>query len=98
MCSYDPATGKFTIEKLVISNKSSPVIEANVQQMLAFAEQQRAANEGITAAFDGIAQTVSSLTPIVGELRQAVTEFRGQATAGPTGVNVNIGPPAPVTP
>jgi len=98
VCSYDPDTHAFKIEKLVISNKSSPVIEANVQQMLAFVEQQKAANEGIKAAFAGIAETVGSLVPIVQEMRQALAEFRGQAAVGAGGVSLNVGPPAPVSP
>jgi len=96
--NFDPTTGKFTIEKLVISNKSSPVIEANVQQMLAFVEQQKAANDGIKAAFAGIAQTIGSLAPLVSELRLAVTGLRGEVSAGPAGVTAILGPPAPVTP
>ena len=95
VCSYDPETHAFKIDKLVISNKSSPVIDANVPQMLAFVEQQKAANEGIKAAFAGIAQTLGAVTPIVGELRQAVTDLRGQVSAGPAGVTATLGPPAP---
>ena len=64
VCSYDPETNAFKIDKLIISNKSSPVVEANVQQMLAFAEQQRAANEGIKTAFEGINQILGLLKPV----------------------------------
>lgn len=52
----------FSIDELTIVNRSSPVIEANVQQMLAFVEQQKAANEGIKAAFDGLAQMTGLIT------------------------------------
>lgn len=65
VASYDPETKSFKIEKLIISNKSSPVIEANVQQMLAFVEQQKAANEGIKAAFEGITSTINQLKALI---------------------------------
>ena len=88
-------TFSLELEQGTFANQSSTVIEANVQQMLAFVEQQKAANEGITAAFAGIAQTLASLAPLVSELRLAVTELRGQVSAGPAGVTATLGPPAP---
>jgi hypothetical protein len=57
--------GTFNCEfkQLLVENQSSPVINANVNQMLAFAEQQRAANEGIKAAFDGITNVAAQIMP-----------------------------------
>lgn len=56
-------SGKFIIEKLTISNKSSPVIEANVQQMLALVEQQKAANEGIKTVTELLLKAITVATP-----------------------------------
>ena len=55
----------FKVESVTISSKASPVIEANVQQMLAFVEQQKAANEGIQIALAGISDIVAKLVPLV---------------------------------
>jgi len=71
--TYDPEGG-FTLEELTIDNKSTPVIEANVQQMLAFVEQQKAANEGIIAFMGGLANIVGQLTPLVGNLQTATQQ------------------------
>jgi len=57
--------GSVQVSGLTISDKSSPVITANVEQMLAFAEQQRAANEGLIGA-------LQQLTGWLGELRQTM--------------------------
>ena len=65
--TYSPENG-FGLESLIVSNKSSPVIEADVAQMLAFVEQQRAANEGIAQALAGISNIVANLSTIVAEL------------------------------
>lgn len=54
--------GTFDVDEITISDKSSPVIEANVQQMLAFVEQQRAANEGIIGSLKAIGDMVGLLT------------------------------------
>lgn len=53
------------IGEITISDKASPVVYANVQQMLAFVEQQRAANEGIRIALTGISQTIKELIPFL---------------------------------
>lgn len=69
-------TGRFVIDNLTLSNNASRVIKENVQQMLAFAEQQRAANEGIRAAFDGLTSLAGQLTGMIREfvpLVQATT-------------------------
>jgi hypothetical protein len=55
--------GSFEIDGFTVSDQASPVIKENVQQMLAFAEQQRAANEGIIG-------TVRELGGWISELRQ----------------------------
>ena len=49
------------VEDAIISDKSSPVIKENVNQMLAFVEQQRAANEGIGIALQGIGSMIQTL-------------------------------------
>ena len=66
---FDPETKGFSVEDLIVANKSSPVIEANVKQMLAFAEQQRAFNEGLQVAMTGLANIVNELVPALGMLR-----------------------------
>ena len=98
--SFDPASKTFKIEKLIIGNKSSPVIEANVQQMLAFVEQQKAANEGIKAVFAGLSDmmnvvrgTVSDLSAMRVEIATVralmVTQLVGVAAPVPTSQPVN---------
>jgi len=57
----DDGVTDFLAENVVISDKSSPVIDANVKQMLAFVEQQRAANEGIGIALQGIGSMIQTL-------------------------------------
>jgi hypothetical protein len=49
------------IEDLVISDKASPVQNANVNQMMAFVAQQEAANEGVRVAMFGLAQCLEKL-------------------------------------
>jgi hypothetical protein len=53
------------VENLDISDKSSPVIEQNVKQMLAFVEQQRAANEGIAITLSGVSQIIKEIVPFL---------------------------------
>ena len=50
--------GSLSVENLVISDKASSVIEANVKQMLAFVEQQKAANEGIQIVMTNLAAVI----------------------------------------
>jgi len=59
--SYNVDTGAFAMKDLKIRNNASDVREANVAQMMAFVEQQRAANEGIIAAFNGLAELTNML-------------------------------------
>jgi len=58
--------GKFTLslQKGEFTNNASRVAEANAQQMLAFTEQQRAANEGIVATLSGLSNLAARLTPL----------------------------------
>ena len=58
-------TFSLELEQGTFANQSSTVIEANVQQMLAFVEQQKAANEGIKAAFEGINRILGIIGPAV---------------------------------
>lgn len=53
----------FSIDNLTVSDKSSPVIKENVQQMLAFVEQQKAANEGIAISLAGVSNIIRELIP-----------------------------------
>jgi hypothetical protein len=78
---YNSATHDGGIDEVVVSNKASPVIEANVQQMLAFVEQQKAANEGIKIAFAGLSDMISQLTPLVGMLRTQTSSLTELQTA-----------------
>jgi len=55
----------FEMESLTLSDKSSPVIKENVQQMLAFVEQQKAANEGIGIALKGITGMIKEMIPFL---------------------------------
>ena len=85
---YNPDTGSFSVEEVNVSNKSSPVIEANVQQMLAFVEQQRAANEAILGVMAELRQAVGILTGgtvelIKGSQAQFTSpDFSGSVTVG----------------
>ncbi len=94
---FNPETKEFTVDELTVANKSSPVIEANIAQMMAFVEQQHAANEGIKAAFDGLAQMTGLIT------RMAETILPGSGLSVDTAIGggkAHIGPPAsqPVCP
>jgi len=73
--------GSFDVDKLVISDKSSPVIKENVQQMLAFAEQQRAANEGIIGSLTAIGNMVNVLSRAL----EAILRGSGVAIETPAG-------------
>jgi len=85
---YDPKTGQFSVEEVNVSNQSSPVIEANVQQMLAFVEQQRAANEAILGVMAELRQAVGILTGGTVELlRGSQAQFTSPQVSG----SVNLG-------
>jgi len=70
--SFDATDKSFAMDGLVISNKSSSVIEANVQQMLAFVEQQRAANEGIQNTLAGLTELTNALGVATANLAKAI--------------------------
>lgn len=53
--------GNLAVDNFVVADKATPVIEANVQQMMAFVEQQKAANEGIIGSLQAIASMVNTL-------------------------------------
>lgn len=75
----DGPDGKsFTVESVIVANKASPVIEANVQQMLAFVEQQRAANEGIAASLAGLAQMITAMSGPIAALGEAIPAVSGE--------------------
>ena len=57
------------VDSLMVENQSSPVIRENIGQMLAFTEQQRAANEGMQIAFQGLTSVVRELVPLATVLR-----------------------------
>lgn len=81
----------FEAEDVEISDMSSPVIEKNVQQMMAFAEQQRAANEGII----GSLQAIGSMVQTLAGATQAI--LRGSTVAVDTewgGGSATLGTPA----
>lgn len=48
----------------VITDASSPVIRENIGQMLAFVEQQKAANEGIDIVMKGLPGIIAEMVPI----------------------------------
>jgi hypothetical protein len=75
---FDPDSNGFSLAEMTVTNKSSPVIDANVQQMMAFVAQQQAANEGITAAFDGLSKTVEALSGTVEALLQNLPAVSGE--------------------
>ena len=58
--------GTLVLDNFVVADKATPVIEANVEQMMAFVEQQRAANEGIIGSLKEIAAMVNTLAAAVG--------------------------------
>ena len=68
--------GSLTLDDLVISDKASPVIEANVGQMLAFVEQQKAANEGIRIVMQNLADVIREAgyltNPVAASIRAAL--------------------------
>jgi len=64
--SYDPATKQFSIKGLVIRNNASDPMIANVQQIMAIVEQQKAANEGLKVFMDGIQPALSLLGGLQG--------------------------------
>lgn len=74
----DGQSASFNAERISVANKSSSVIEANVQQMLAFVEQQKAANEGIKAAMSGLAQIVKEVIPFLNLTQGTAAAFLNQ--------------------
>lgn len=60
--NVDPETKAVHADSIVVRNNASDVVTANVAQMMAFVEQQRAANEGIREAFVGITNTANALS------------------------------------
>ena len=71
---WRPDGGTVKVKKFVVSDKSSPVVTANVQQMLAFVEQQKAANEGLIGTVRELRMAVTSLATELGGIVGAVTE------------------------
>jgi len=65
-----PNGNEFSVTKLEISDLSSPVIEKNVQQMLAFVEQQKAANEGIIGSLRVLGDSFNFLANVVRSILQ----------------------------
>lgn len=59
---YDPKTQQFKVEEIKVTNKASDVVAANVEQMLAFTEQQRAANEGLIGVVKELANAAVAMT------------------------------------
>ena len=84
----DPERGSGgKVDKLQFLNESARVLAGLEKTMLAFTEQQRAANEGITAALTGLnsitatlAGTLTTLTPLVANLDTPIG--RGSITVG----------------
>ncbi|HUT14048.1 MAG TPA: hypothetical protein VMY42_26405 [Thermoguttaceae bacterium] len=66
---WQEGSGKLDMENVVIADKSSPVIKENVQQMLAFAEQQKAANEGLIGTIRELGAWLREAREIVGILK-----------------------------
>ena len=88
---FNPETKQFSVEELTVKNAASPVIDANVQQMLAFVEQQRAANEGIKAAFDGLA----TMTGLITRMAETILPGSGGSIDTPYGGGeIHISSPA----
>ncbi len=89
----DPETKVITLESLIIRNNASDAARANVEQMMAFVEQQRAANEGIKLTMDGLVGIASQLTAAV----SALPVNRGSTAAEPCPVTeaaeTLLGPP-----
>jgi hypothetical protein len=85
-----PGAKSVKAASIIIRNNSSDVIDANVAQMMAFVEQQRAANEGITAAFAGLAQSVQALGGALSGALARLPAVKSDA--------VSVTPPAHPTP
>jgi hypothetical protein len=71
----DPKTKVITVEELILTNAASPVIEANVQQMLAFVEQQKQATAFMAALAPVLQAAVSALPGVVGVPQPASIEL-----------------------
>lgn len=97
--SYNHDTKTFYVKGFVLKNNSSEVIDSNVQQMMAFVEQQRAANEGITQAFAGLAENISALggalTGVLANLPAVKTSAETPLGSGSVEVNPTGGQPPP---
>jgi len=94
--NVDPASKVISAEKIVVRNNASDVIVQNVQQMLAFVEQQRAANEGIAVTLAGLSNMMGQIVPLADQLRQAVAALPAVAIDLPGIGSAHIGnePPA----
>lgn len=86
----DGTTVKLPKLKLNISNNASDVATANIGQMLAVAEQQKAANDGIRAAFEGLTSLAGALRGALAELRQV--QANGSITTPWGGGEAHVGP------
>lgn len=67
--TWTESGGSITIKNLDVNTNASDVRNANVNQMMAFVEQQRAANEGIQIALQGLSSIVMSVSTITGQLQ-----------------------------
>ncbi len=93
--TWGPEGGSLKLGSLVAAGQSSPVIEANVEQMLAFTEQQRAANEGIVGALESVSGMVNTMAGVVQALGDVIrgSSFQAGGVSGTLGVT---GQPAEV--
>ena len=74
--------GSVEIRDVLISDKASPVITANVPQMLAFAEQQRAGNEGLQIVMSNLSDVVREAgyltNPVAAAIRAVMDGLKKQ--------------------
>jgi len=76
--NYDPATGRFGLDSLVIRNNASDVRRANVEQMRAYTEQVQAVTNMVNMATQAIASKIPNFggggpAPLLPLIREAVT-------------------------
>lgn len=71
--AVDPETKVVTLEYMSVRNNASDAARANVEQMMAFVEQQKAANEGIRITMEGLANIAGQLTAAIAALPTATT-------------------------
>jgi hypothetical protein len=88
---YNADTKQFEVKNFVLRNNSSDVREIDVQQMLAFVEQQKAANDGIKAAFEGLSHTVGILGEALAGTIRAVPPIQAQVSTPVGGGSVAVG-------